>query len=176
MNPENQRQDTVSPLEFLEATEPSLSPGEVRRVILTQHAQIRVLLQAIEDKTIGLLAAPVPNASAREQTRALALQLCSVMAAHIALENRILVTAIATVDAWGDVRANHLREEHAEQLLLLRAYAQELAGESLTGAALATTAADLVALIRADMDHEEATILQAGLLSDDDCGDDVETG
>jgi Hemerythrin HHE cation binding domain len=177
MNPENQRQGTACTLEFLEAAaEPILSPGEVRRIILTQHAQIRVLLQAIEDKTIGLLAASVPNAAARTQTRELALRLCSVMATHIALENRILVAAIATIDAWGAVRASQLREEHAEQLLILRAYADELAVESATGAALAMTAAELVALIRADMDHEEATVLQASLLSDDGLGDDVETG
>jgi Hemerythrin HHE cation binding domain len=158
------------------APEAAMSPGEVRTFILRQHARIRELLDGVEQAANRLLASAVPNAAACDATRLLTLQLCSTMEAHIELENDILVGALATIDAWGLVRGEHLRQEHAEQLSLVSAYASELREGTTTGSVLGLTASRLVALIRADMAHEEESVLSAGLLSDGLVAGEVETG
>jgi hypothetical protein len=181
MDSEYQHHDRVGTPEHFELelgveAERMLSPGEVRDTILAQHDRIRGLLSAIEDKAIRLLASPVPIVREREQTRELALHLCSVMTTHIALEDRILVRVLTEIDAWGLVRAERLRQEHAEQLLLVQAYARELEAESVTGTSLAMTATALVTLVSADMEHEESTVLHTSLLLDDASAYDVESG
>lgn len=176
-NPLREELRTHTSLELISAPEQILDPAEVRRVILHQHAKIRGLLASIEAKAIALLAGPVPNLAEREATRGLALLLCSVMESHIELENRILVGALTHIDAWGPVRAEQLRTEHAEQLQFLHTHVRTLENEAFSDAELALTASRLVELIRADMAHEEASILNAELLCDDGAAAcDVETG
>jgi hypothetical protein len=156
--------------------DPALSPGAVRASILAQHRRIRSLLRALEEKATHLLASSVPSLSERDHTRQLALVLCSVMASHIEFENRVLAPVLETVDAWGPVRAQRLREEHREQLELLRAYAHALEHAPHSGAELARSAWQLIALLRNDMEQEEAGVLNSGLLSDVAVAVDVETG
>jgi len=156
--------------------EMSMPPSEVRSLILQQHARIRELLDAVEQSADRLLAVAMPNEVVCDATRQLTLRLCSIMESHIALENDVLVTTLATIDAWGLVRAEHLRLEHAEQLAMLRAYVDELGERSSTGALLGLTSSRLVALIRSDMEHEEQHVLSAALFSDGLVVGDVETG
>lgn len=154
----------------------SMPPSEVRALILRQHARIRELLDAVEQAANRLLAAALPNAAVGDATRQLTLQLCSVMESHIALENELLVTTLATIDAWGLVRAENLRHEHADQLAMLRAYVEELSEGGSTGAVLGLTASRLASLIRSDMEHEEHDVLRAELFSDGLVAGEVETG
>ncbi len=154
----------------------ALSPGALRSLILGQHERIRGLLSLLEDKATHMLASVTPHPRALKETRQLALALCSVMASHIELENRILAPALAGLDAWGPVRAQQLRAEHEDQLVRLRAYAQALRRRTSSGAELAASAWELVMLLREDMQHEEASVLAADLLTDVAFADDVETG
>lgn len=154
----------------------ALSPGALRSTILDQHAQIRRLLWALEDKATYSLSSVVPRPKELRETRKLALSLCSVMESHIDLENRVLAPALESIDAWGPVRARRLREDHAEQLARLRGYAQALRRRAQSGAELAALAWELVMILREDMEHEEESILCAGLLADVAFANDVETG
>jgi Hemerythrin HHE cation binding domain len=154
----------------------SMSPSEVRSLVLRQHARIRELLDAVEQSANRLLATALPNAEVGDATRHLTLQLCSVMESHIALENDVLVTTLATIDAWGLVRAERLRHEHADQLAMLRAYVVELREGESTAAVLGLTASRLAVLIRCDMEHEEQHVLSPELFSDGLVAGEVETG
>jgi hypothetical protein len=154
----------------------TLEPSEVRALILAQHDRIRALLGLIDEKANVLLSAPVVSARDQELTRSLAVALCSTMAVHIELENRVLVRVLADVDAWGAVRVERLQSEHAAQLALLRDYLREIGRASASRVALAMTAKRLVAIIREDMAMEEAEVLTPELLSDSAIRSDVETG
>ncbi len=156
--------------------EHALSPDMLRRMILQQHERIRGLLQTLEDKATHLLASVVPRPHEFKETRQLALVLCSVMASHIELENRFLAPVLESLDAWGPVRAQQLREEHTDQLRRVRVYAQALRRRTQSGAELAAAAWELVMLLREDMQHEEESVLCADLLSDVAVVSDVETG
>lgn len=159
-----------------EALAGALSPGALRSLILGQHERIRSLLRALEDKATHLRSSLVPRPNEFKEMRQLALVLCSVMASHIELENRVLAPALESLDAWGPVRARQLREEHADQLSRLRTYAHALRRRSQSGTDLAASAWELVALLREDMQHEEENVLCAGLLTDVEFANDVETG
>jgi hypothetical protein len=136
-----------------------MRPGRVREVILAQHEQIRGLLDKLDRNATHLMAMAVPSDSAREGTRQLALVLCLVLVSHIEFENRVLTAALEALDASGPLRAERLRSDHAEQLLLLGAYSDALEHDAGSGAELALSAWQLVSLIREDMRYEEATML-----------------
>jgi len=152
------------------------SPGDVRRSILREHAEIRCMLSELETEATNLLAISVPNEEAAHKTRELALSLCATMKAHVSRENRVLFPMLTELDAWGPVRARQLVDDHARQLLLFQAYAGMLVDGDVTPQTLALTAWQLVRSIYADMEEEETTILSAELLRDDGIGSDVESG
>lgn len=153
-----------------------LSPEEVREIIMAEHKSLRRLIGRLESEATRLLACSVPSAAARQATRGLALRLCAAMAAHVELENHILLPLLARADAWGPVRAERLAEEHGQQSLFLEAYTDMLSSEDLTAQSLAVTAWRLVRALREDMEAEEASVLDAAVFSPDAVYTDAETG
>ncbi len=153
----------------------SLDPAQVRTTILAEHQKIRGHLARLEAGATALLACSLPKAHARQALRQRALQLCGDMWAHVAFENQVLVPVIARVDAWGPVRAEKLLAEHAQQLQLVRVYAEMLASHEGSAQALALAVWRLVETIRDDMRDEEAEVLGRDLLLGES-GGSVETG
>lgn len=154
----------------------ALDPAQLRLSILAEHRKIRELLAKLEASANTLLACGVSNPRERRATRRLALHLCDVMSAHVAVENELLVPVVEQIDAWGAVRAQRLLEEHAEQLRLLQAYIAMLADGTDSGQALALTAWRLVQSIREDIQAEESGVLRQDLFCAWGVEADVETG
>jgi hypothetical protein len=140
------------------------TPGEVRDIILVQHERIRALLQRLERRAARLLATQMPGTREREATRRSALALCGVMAWHIEAENRLLLPLLDLADP---LRAAHLRADHEEQLLALRAYTVALEHPSGSAATLALIAWQLADVIAEDMQQEEASVLNAAPICED---------
>lgn len=153
-----------------------LSPDEVRDIIMAEHKSLRRLIGRLESDATRLLASSVPSVAARQATRGLALRTCAAMAAHVELENHILMPVLVGADAWGPVRAERLAAEHEQQALFLQAYVDMLGSEDMTAQALAVTAWRLVRALREDMESEEAGVLDAGVFSPDAVTPDAETG
>jgi CBS domain-containing protein len=165
---------------YLERTlEPDRSPSEVRSLILMAHVNIRRLLRRVERTARKILTTPVPQPSDLEAAYQSAHMLCNAMAAHLDLEDHVLAPALEALDAWGKVRADKLRSEHAEQTLVLHSYLRALervSGSRHAGSALGALVQQLVASLRTDMQTEEETLLRPDLLCDDPTAVVVEAG
>jgi len=154
-------------------------PSEVRRLILLEHGNLRRLLRRVEETARKILSTPVPQESQLDAAYQAAHTLCVAMQTHLKLEDHVLAPALEALDAWGKVRADRLRSEHAEQTRVLHSYLdalEQLPGSGAPPSALAVLAQQLVRSLRADMDGEEATLLRADLLCDDATNAIVEAG
>lgn len=143
----------------------SLDPAQVRAIILAEHRTIRAQLAQLEADATALLACSTSKPNQRHALRQQALQLCRELRAHFAFENQVLVPVLEHVDAWGQVRAEKLLAEHAQQRQLLRVYTRTLRDE-VGSQSLAAVVWQLVETIRQDMRDEEADVLSPELLSD----------
>jgi hemerythrin-like domain-containing protein len=162
-----------------DAIEPSIDPSKVRDIILIEHANIRRLLQQVEQAARRVLGLAAPQPGDLHDVHRLACRLCAAMEGHVELENQLLAPALELLDAWGKVRADRLRAEHAEQTLMLRDYLSALnglSGSGRTGPALASIAQQLVDYLRRDMQAEEQCLLRPDLLCDDPTAAVVEAG
>jgi hypothetical protein len=142
------------------------APSQVRRVILTEHRHLRVMLKALEASAEAVL----DDASSGHwlEMRVRARDLLSRMSKHIELENAILAPALRDNDPYyGPVRARNLIEEHAAQQGQLEASAMLLDDRCQSLETLARSLIELVATVRADMEEEERLLLNNDLLSDD---------
>lgn len=155
------------------------SPSEIRRLILTEHANIRRLLRRVERAARKIIHLPLAEERDLAIAQQSALTLCTVMESHFELENQLLAPALEALDAWGQVRAERLRSEHRQQVELLHGFLRTLerVAQSATPApVLASLVQELVDTIRADMQAEEQTLLRADLLCDDPTAVVVEAG
>lgn len=148
-------------------------PSQVRDRILMDHAVIRDRLSAlsslIEEARSG-------DSHAGQQLGRRGRSFLEFFIAHIELENRLLVPALRQVDAWGDVRADRVRKEHAEQMTEVQLLLEEF-GDPFTGSQeIATRLEDFIAVLEVDMAAEEKATLNPDLLRDDVVGIDVEAG
>ena len=82
----------------------------------------------------------------------------------------------ALIDAWGEERAEILETDHREQRELLRDVIDKLRDHDRPPRVVAENVLDLVALLRQDMEEEEAMLLDPRVLRDDIVGIDVEAG
>lgn len=146
-----------------------MRPSEVRQRILDDHAALRRLLADVQQA----LAATPPSAPA---IRSLGESLRQRFLEHLELEDRTLVPALRTIDAWGEERAARLDREHRHQRERLDEIMGRLRPEERAGAELAGDLARLVREILLDMEHEEKTVLDENLLRDDVVTTDVEAG
>lgn len=147
-----------------------MRPSDVRARILTEHAEIRVLLDRLESVAHALR---VGERARLEDAETLRELLCERLFSHIDLEDAILAPALRAADAWGPERAAQLLEHHREQRAELAALARV---EGLEPAMRGERLQRLVQYIRDDMRHEEAGLLDANLLRDDVVGVAVEDG
>jgi len=133
--------------------------GEVRERILAEHRSLRQRLDVLELMVDGLREEPARRASVKRAARDLLRRLI----AHTQLEDAIVAPSLRTADAWGDVRAHDLIEQHVAQRQTLTGllHSYDANDEPLEHAALRTLS--WIMDIRADMDHEERTVLSREL-------------
>jgi acetoin utilization protein AcuB len=142
----------------------AMTPSQVREVILSEHVHIRGLLDRAEHAARQVRESPTDEGS--ERLAAAGGQLYASLGAHMELENRVLVPALESIDAWGRVRAEGLRREHAEQKGALEAAQAELGRSEQPAREKADGVLRMVAMLRKDLELEEETLLSARLLQD----------
>jgi hypothetical protein len=112
------------------------------------------------------VAALTRDKSRIELVTQLALGLLVELTAHTRLEDDVLAPTLREIDAWGPVRANMLLEHHDQQRKDLERLLQLYAHLRDPGD-IANITLELIADIRADMRHEEQSLLSPTLLRDD---------
>lgn len=136
---------------------PSAAPrtGTVRKRILLEHRKLRERLDLLELAIDGMRDAPAGRASVNRAARDLLRKLI----AHTKLEDAILAPALRTIDAWGSVRERSLLEHHAEQRDTLAALVESYTHNDDDVEETALRTLTWISDVRADMDHEERTVL-----------------
>jgi len=134
---------------------------ERRRILCAQHRHLRGTIAAAQQAARELLAR---SGSVATLQAAVAI-LEGELHAHLADEERLLEPILATIDAWGPVRLELLRAEHAHQ----RAVLSVLAGPTASPAAplVAERMLLLCSEVLADMESEERELLNEKVFHDD---------
>lgn len=150
-----------------------MKPSQLRERILSQHAELRHLLEELSQLSGRVLAG---EAGLEPALHAQGAELQATLLEHMALEDRVLAPALREADAWGDERAARLDREHASQREMLSQVLESLRQENLPVMRLALELRGLVSIVLEDMEHEEKAMLGADLLRDDVVSIDTETG
>jgi len=171
---------TLADLSLPMPAEPaSATAADVRNLILVEHANLRRLLRRVEYNARKVLTTPVPSDSDLQDAYESAHTLCMAVASELELEDDLLAPALEAVDAWGKVRAERLRSEHAEQKVVLRSYVralERLATSDRGGQLLVPLVQQLVDGLKEQLRVEEDQVLRPELLSDLPTSNAVETG
>lgn len=163
-------------LEELGPEQEELMPSQVRNVILSEHVHIRHLLDRSEEHAQRILSGGGFGEFEVLALRGIAYQLYTGVCRHMELENRVLAPALASLDAFGNVRSDRLINEHAEQKVMLERVVAQFDDPSETPAVRAAALMHLIGTLRHDMDIEEQTLLNPDLLRDDTIAEDAEAG
>lgn len=151
---------------------PGLRTGAIRKRILNEHRLLRERLDSLELAIDGMRDQPAGRASVHRAARDLLRKLI----AHTVLEDAVLAPALRAVDAWGTVRERSMLKHHVEQRDVLKSLVESYtrAEEDIEETALRTLS--WISDVRADMDHEERTVLSSELLEEWNLAVDGEAG
>ena len=142
--------------------EAKIKPSEVRARVLAEHVQIRAMLSELE-----VIAQRALDGAADDGAllRAKAIELYGKLDAHMSLEEAFLYPAICDSDAWGQIRGDRMKQEHARQR---EVFSQLTDLQSrVDTVALIFVVRGLAADLREDMCREERELLNPELLRDD---------
>jgi iron-sulfur cluster repair protein YtfE (RIC family) len=134
---------------------------ERRRILCAQHGHLRQTVAAAQQAARELLA----RRGSAANLQAAVASLEDELRVHLADEERLLEPILATIDAWGPVRLELLRAEHAHQ----RAVLAVLTGPTASPAAplVAERMLSLCADVLDDMESEERELLNEKVFRDD---------
>jgi hypothetical protein len=136
---------------------------ERRRTLMSQHRELRVLVANVRAAALEVLESASDDSVA---LRNLIGELRSEMEKHLAAEEALLGPVLARIDAWGPVRLDLMRAEHAHQRAVLAVLRSDRAG-ALSPSVLSRRVLGLLDDILADMDAEDRDLLDARVLRDD---------
>lgn len=138
-----------------------MTATEIRRELLTQHANIRTLIAAIRRTADSATRGADVGEALREALERLDL----VLREHNAREEALLGAIIPTVDAWGPARAEIMGEAHRREHQEL---VETLCGMPVTPIEFAGAGAQaLFDRLLAHMESEEKVFLGDDVLKDD---------
>jgi hypothetical protein len=140
------------------------SPGQVRTRILQENAVVRAHLLKVKS-LVPETTAVAP--AAFETLVNAALALVDEMRSHLALEDRVLVPALESADAWGPVRRERVEEEHRRVREELDALAERLRAAREFDREIAMTVEALVDELFTEIGEEEREALDPDTLRDD---------
>jgi iron-sulfur cluster repair protein YtfE (RIC family) len=148
-----------------------LSAGQVRSLILDEHAMLRDLLKDIEESFVDI-EARTPDSVGRLIGRM--RRFYDALLKHIAHEEMVLRPIVAVADAWGTARVEKMDQEHRAQ----RAAVRLLSAWTFTSNVdvKLRRIRDFVRGIAKDMDEEERGCLSEEVLRDDVIVIDTFTG
>jgi len=136
---------------------------EIRERVLDEHAELRELLADLE----ALVKQFEPGgAVCVDELRERGLALYAKLAAHLDLEDDLLVAALRAAGEGGEERAEDLAAEHREQRELLEFLIGRLTRERRPTALVARELRSFIECLREDMEDEEANLLTPEVLGD----------
>ncbi|MCP5060751.1 MAG: hypothetical protein GY937_28990 [bacterium] len=141
-----------------------LRPSEVRRLVLEDHARLRLRLRDL--RAAAEWAATGDPSRGAELLREAEL-FAERFFRHLDMEEVQLVPLLRTIDAWGNERAELVLEEHREQRRLLLGFVEDLRDPHNALARLARETLSLISRIEAEILHEDESVLSEDLLRDD---------
>lgn len=141
-----------------------LRPSEVRRLVLEDHARLRIRLR---DLRAAAEWAGTGDPSRGAELLREAERFAELFFRHLEMEEAQLVPLLRTIDAWGNERADLVLREHREQRLPLLGFVEELRDPRQGLARLARETLALISRIEAEILHEDETVLSEDLLRDD---------
>jgi iron-sulfur cluster repair protein YtfE (RIC family) len=141
-----------------------LTPSQVRKRILQEHEELRGVLISVEATAKRVLGG---DREAVQMLRHLCRALHVALSAHLDLEDAVLAPALRDTDAFGPDRADELLEHHAQQRQILHEVLSQNPADPAGARRMAEAVLELVAVLRADMDHEDKHLLDPRLLKDD---------
>jgi iron-sulfur cluster repair protein YtfE (RIC family) len=135
--------------------------SERRTILRAQHLKLRATVEKARDAAHNSLA----NNGASGELQAAVTALQKELIAHLADEERLLEPILPNLDAWGSVRLDLLRAEHAHQ----RAVLAVLTGSSAwpAGPVIAWRTLALCDDLLTDMEFEERELINERVLHDD---------
>ena len=136
---------------------------ERRTILMTQHRDLRVLVANVRAAALEILEHGSDESSV---LRNLIGDLRTDMERHLATEEALLGPILERIDAWGPVRLDLMRAEHAHQRAVLAVLRSDRAA-ALSPQVLARRILGLLDDILADMDAEDRDLLDARVLRDD---------
>src|SRR3954454_8554403 len=136
---------------------------ERRQILETQHRGLRALIARVRDTAGDTLEAEGGPPGA---LRNLVGDLHEQMEKHLATEEALLGPVLERIDAWGPVRLDLMRAEHAHQRAVLAVLRSDRAG-GLPSALFAPRVLGLLDDVSADMDAEDKDLLDPRVLRDD---------
>lgn len=125
------------------------------------HARMRALLDAVDGACRAL---EELGPGSLEQLRQAVWTLSVAIDEHLRTEEAYFAPILRSVDAWGDVRVVNMLAEHNEQRRRIVELVETADSGSMEPNALAVEAAALVVSFRADMEAEERSLDDSGLL------------
>lgn len=145
----------------------------VRQRILSDHERLRRLTGAVE-RVVGLIEDGEEDLG--DSLRVLLVALFRKLKVHMKYEDDVLRPILASVDAFGDVRAEQFEREHEEQRGQMSDILRAACDLQARPREVAAHARDILQRLLADMDYEEREFLDPKLLRDDIVSIDAETG
>jgi len=136
---------------------------ERRQTLHAQHRQLRAAIAEVRRCALELLGTESDDcAGLRSRVGALGDEL----ERHLADEEALLEPILERIDAWGPVRLDLLRAEHAHQRAVLALLRSDRAA-ALPSLLLARRVISLLDDIATDMDAEDRDLLDPRVLRDD---------
>ncbi|HEY6912493.1 MAG TPA: hemerythrin domain-containing protein [Myxococcales bacterium] len=140
-----------------------MSHDECRKMLELQHRQLRALIARVRETAFKALKS---DYAASAELHVLVGVLRAEIEKHLMAEESLLGPILERVDAWGSVRLDLMRAEHAHQRAVLAVLRSERAG-GLPAALFAPRVLGLLDDISADMDAEDKDLLDPRVLRDD---------
>lgn len=135
--------------------------SERRQILRGQHVHLRTIIETARTSALKTLT----ERGAPGELQAAVMSLQRELLAHLADEETLLEPILPQIDAWGAVRLDLLRAEHAHQravLAVLTGHKAWPAGTVVAGRTLA-----LCDDLLTDMEFEERELLNENVLRDD---------
>ena len=136
---------------------------ERRSILITQHRNLRALVANVRAAALEVLENATDDST---PVRNLIGELRTEMEKHLATEESLLGPVLERIDAWGPVRLELMRAEHAHQRAVLAVLRSDRAG-ALSPQVLSRRVLGLLDDILADMDAEDRDLLDPRVLRDD---------
>jgi iron-sulfur cluster repair protein YtfE (RIC family) len=136
---------------------------ERRQTLHAQHQHLRAVIAEVRQCALDVLGTESRDCS---DLRARVGELRDDLEGHLATEEALLEPVLERIDAWGPVRLDLLRAEHAHQRAVLSLLRSDRAA-ALPPAQLARRVLGLLDDISADMDAEDRDLLDPRVLRDD---------